>query len=54
MLLTSATRTHQAAGPVGQATAFANTFWWSHGFTAIAIIPALALPHQHNDPHPGD
>ena len=66
MILSTQLHTHQAAGIAGQATAFANTFWWSLGFTAIAIIPALALPHQHNDPthheaeqhptqsHPGD
>jgi len=54
MILATQLHTHQAAGLVGQATAFANTFWWSLGFTAIAVIPALALPHQHNDPHPGD
>lgn len=41
---------HAAAGLAGQATAFANTFWWSLGFTAIAIIPALALPHQRKGP----
>lgn len=41
---------HEAAGLAGQATAFANTFWWSLGFTAIAIIPAIALPHQRRGP----
>ena len=50
MILATQLHTHQAAGLAGQATAFANTFWWSLGFTAIAIVPALALPHQHRDP----
>jgi len=51
MILSTQLHTHQAAGLAGQATAFANTFWWSLGFTAIAIIPALALPHQHGSAH---
>ncbi len=50
MILATQLHTHRAAGLVGQATAFAGTFWWSLGFTAIAIIPALALPHQHKGP----
>ncbi len=50
MILATQLHSHQAAGLAGQAAAFANTFWWSLGFTAIAIIPALALPHRHNDP----
>jgi EmrB/QacA subfamily drug resistance transporter len=50
MILATQLRAHQDAGLAGQATAFANTFWWSLGFTAIAIIPALALPHQHKGP----
>ena len=50
MILATQLHTHQAAGLAGQATAFANTFWWSLGFTAIAIIPALALPRQHKRP----
>ena len=49
MILATELHAHEAAGLTGQATAFANTFWWSLAFTAIAIIPALALPHQHND-----
>jgi predicted cobalt transporter CbtA len=28
------------------ATAFQTTFWWSVGFTAIAVVPALFLPRQ--------
>ncbi len=50
MILSTQLHAHQAAGLPGQATAFANTFWWSLGFTAIAIIPALALPHQRKGP----
>jgi EmrB/QacA subfamily drug resistance transporter len=34
---------HAAAGAAGLATAFANTFWWCTGFTALALIPALLL-----------
>jgi EmrB/QacA subfamily drug resistance transporter len=34
---------HAAAGAVGLATAYANTFWWCTGFTALALIPALLL-----------
>jgi EmrB/QacA subfamily drug resistance transporter len=50
MILSTQLRTYHAAGLAGQATAFGTAFWWSLGFTAIAIIPALALPHQHNEP----
>jgi EmrB/QacA subfamily drug resistance transporter len=35
--------THAAAGAAGLATAFADTFWWCTGFTALAVIPALLL-----------
>ena len=49
-ILATQLHTHQAAGLAGQATAFASTFWWSLGFAAIAIIPALALPRQPKDP----
>jgi MFS family permease len=50
MILTTQIHTHHAAGLSGQATAFGTAFWWSLGLTAIAIIPALALPHRHKDP----
>ncbi len=50
MILATQLHAHQVAGLAGQATAFASTFWWSLGFTAIAIVPALALPRQHQDP----
>jgi len=51
MILATQLHAHQGAGLAGQATAFAGTFWWSLGFTAIAIIPALALPHEHGSAH---
>ena len=35
--------THAGAGAAGLATAFADTFWWCTGFTALAVIPALLL-----------
>ena len=34
---------HAAAGAAGLATAYANTFWWCTGFTALALVPALLL-----------
>jgi hypothetical protein len=33
-----------AAGPAGLSAAFDRTFWWSVGFTALALVPALLLP----------
>jgi EmrB/QacA subfamily drug resistance transporter len=35
---------HAAAGAAGLATAYAHTFWWCTGFTALALLPALLLP----------
>jgi EmrB/QacA subfamily drug resistance transporter len=35
---------HAAAGAAGLATAYAHTFWWCAGFTALALVPALLLP----------
>jgi EmrB/QacA subfamily drug resistance transporter len=35
---------HLAAGQAAVPIAFGHTFWWCVGFTALAIIPALALP----------
>jgi len=40
---------HAASGLPGQASAFGTAFWWSLGFTVIAIIPALALPGRPKD-----
>jgi EmrB/QacA subfamily drug resistance transporter len=34
---------HAAAGAVGLATAYGNTFWWCVGFTALAMVPAFLL-----------
>jgi EmrB/QacA subfamily drug resistance transporter len=34
---------HAAAGAAGLATAYAHTFWWCVGFTALALVPALLL-----------
>jgi EmrB/QacA subfamily drug resistance transporter len=34
---------HAAAGAAGLAIAYAHTFWWCVGFTALAIVPALFL-----------
>jgi EmrB/QacA subfamily drug resistance transporter len=33
-----------AGGPAGRAAAFDAAFWWSVGFTALAVVPALLLP----------
>jgi MFS family permease len=49
MILSTQIKTHHAAGISGQATAFGTAFWWSLGFTVIAVIPALALPRRHNE-----
>ena len=35
---------HAAARTAGLATAFAHTFWWCVGFTALAVLPALLMP----------
>jgi EmrB/QacA subfamily drug resistance transporter len=34
---------HAAAGAAGLALAYAHTFWWCTGFTALALVPALLL-----------
>ena len=39
-ILQSRTTHHSGA----LAPAFADTFWWVLGFTALAVIPALLLP----------
>lgn len=44
MILSTQIKADQAAGLSGQAAAFGTTFWWSLALTAIAVIPALALP----------
>jgi hypothetical protein len=50
MILTTQIKAHHASSLSGQAAAFGTAFWWSLGLTAIAVIPALALPHRRNDP----
>ena len=37
---------HHAVGSGGLATAFADTFWWTLGLTAVALLPALLLPSK--------
>jgi EmrB/QacA subfamily drug resistance transporter len=44
MILATQLIDHDAGGLAGRATAFDDAFWWSLGLTAVAIIPALALP----------
>jgi EmrB/QacA subfamily drug resistance transporter len=44
MILQTQLAAHAAAGAAGRVAAFDNTFWWSLAFTAIAIVPAIALP----------
>ncbi len=46
MILQTQLAAHASAGAAGTTTAFNNTFWWSVALTAIAIIPAFALPRQ--------
>jgi hypothetical protein len=40
----AAAHVHGTAHAAGLATAFAHTFWWCVGFTALAVIPALLMP----------
>jgi EmrB/QacA subfamily drug resistance transporter len=49
MILGTQLAAHASAGVAGRAAAFDNTFWWSLAFTAIAVIPALALPRQREE-----
>ena len=46
MILATALVTHHDGGLAGQASAFDTAFRWSLGLTAIAIIPAFALPRK--------
>jgi MFS family permease len=48
MILQAQIAAHASGGLVGLATAFDNSFWWSLGLTALAIIPALFLPGSPN------
>jgi len=44
---------HAVAGAAGLATAYAHTFWWCTGFTALALLPALLLPSGNRTTVPG-
>jgi EmrB/QacA subfamily drug resistance transporter len=52
VILASQTTAHAAAGPAATAVAFGHTFWWCVGFTALAVIPALALAGRPMPPGP--
>jgi EmrB/QacA subfamily drug resistance transporter len=54
VILASQRTAHLTAGPAGVAIAFGHTFWWCVGFTALAIIPALALPGRPTAPRQAD
>ncbi|HEY7429312.1 MAG TPA: DHA2 family efflux MFS transporter permease subunit [Streptosporangiaceae bacterium] len=43
VILASQAAAHAGQGPTGLALAFSHTFWWSLGFTALAVLPALLL-----------
>jgi len=44
MILATQLHAHAADGLPGQASAFGTAFWWSLGFTVVALVPALLLP----------
>jgi len=46
MILSTQIQAHHATSLSAQASAFDIAFSWALGLTVIAIIPALALPHQ--------
>jgi hypothetical protein len=54
MILTTQLHTHRAGGLAGQASAFGTAFWWSLGFTVIALVPALLLPARAKTPATAD
>jgi hypothetical protein len=35
---------HGAATPAAHASAFNTAFWWSIGFSVLALLPAFSLP----------
>ncbi|ETK33397.1 MDR family MFS transporter [Microbispora sp. ATCC PTA-5024] len=37
---------HRGGGPAGAAAAFGDTFWWSVGFTALALVVSAWLPSR--------
>jgi EmrB/QacA subfamily drug resistance transporter len=54
MILTTQLHAHAASGLPGQTSAFGTAFWWSLGFTVIALIPALLLPVRTKTPTTAD
>lgn len=44
VILQSGLTAHVAQGTSGVATAYDQAFWWSIGFTALAVVLSLALP----------
>jgi MFS family permease len=54
MILTTQLQAHRAGDLAGQASAFGTAFWWSLGFTVIAIVPALLLPARAKTPAAAD
>ncbi len=54
VILASQRAAHVASGPAAIVIAFGHTFWWCVGFTALAVIPALALPGRPAAPRQGD
>lgn len=54
MILTTQLHAHRASGLAGRASAFGTAFWWSLGFTVIAVIPALLLPVRTKTPTTAD
>jgi EmrB/QacA subfamily drug resistance transporter len=54
VILASQRAAHAAAGQAAVTIAFGHTFWWCVGFTALAVIPALALPGRPPAPRQAD
>lgn len=50
MILQAQLATHAADGIAGRTTAFNNASWWTLALTAVAVIPALALPRHRKEP----
>lgn len=51
-VLATILQSRTAANAGALAPAFADTFWWVLGFTALAVVPALLLPRPVAVPHP--
>ncbi|MGH2513419.1 MAG: MDR family MFS transporter [Candidatus Limnocylindrales bacterium] len=55
LILQTQIAAHASGGLAGLASAFDTAFWWSVGFTALAIIPTLFLPGSRElAPNPPD